>query len=736
MKVLWGFLILCVSLVLSVISFAAYDTLGATVIRDGSSVSTRFAIWNPDKVTPASVFVQLPGQTSFTQYPLTLQQSFSDNGVNQYTNVYSVTIPQDCNLSEYYFQFDGVTVRDPYSRMTTGYSTEGQTSEIQYVNTGTAGSPIPATAPTTPPVCPGPATNIVIDLSQLNTPNYNLNRPALASQSDAIVYELDVMDYTSNPNSGVKNGGTFTGLVQSGSSTSQSTALQNLIDLGITHAQIMPMFTYNFSGYSYNWGYNPMDYNVPQSQYSMYPINQYVNRIEEVQNMVNTFHKNGLRVVMDVVYNHTYSASVFSANSPVTNAYYLTDSSGNLIDDTGCGNTVAVANPMVSNMVADSMAYWMIVYGIDGYRFDEMASFDYSIVSAWTEYLNNLNPGQNYVYYGEPWNCGSTGINNGINTGNIASTEYMNNGVLTLGAGCFNGPYRNALIGPSQQSNTYGGYIFNQIPAGLTIQGLMGQMQEGFMGSIRPSSESTTTSVPPNLNNSWVNAYTNMPAEAINYVSCHDGLTLWDKICAQDPGGGAQSWSNQYFQQIDMFAQGILMTSQGIPFIAEGDEFLRSKGGNNNSYNAPLSVNWISWSNKATNLNVFKYYQKMIALRKANPAFSLGTLTDISKGISAYSAYNSSTQDGVMIGLVTDTVGNQYIVIYNSGSDYNYTIGSGEWMILTNINDTGITSIQSGQYPAVGSTVSTGQNVLCAGTSVTVLANMNNPQTPALPTVK
>jgi len=733
MKILYAFIALCVLMLYSVASYAAYDTLGATVIHNGSNVSTRFAIWNPDNITPASVYVQ--SGSSFIQYNLELQPTYSDNGVNQYTDVYSYTVPQNLNLREYYFQFGDQIVRDPYARMTTGNSTDNSTSIIQYVNSGTQSSPIPATAPTTPPACPGPATNVVIDLSQLTTPNYNLNRPALASPTDAIVYELDVLDYTSNPNTGVTNGGTFTGLVQSGSSNNQTTALQHLLDLGITHVQIMPMFTYNFSGYSYNWGYNPLDYNVPQSQYSMYPVNQYVNRIQEVQNMVNTFHKNGLRVVMDVVYNHTYSASVFSANSPMTNAYYIT-SGGTLVDDTGCGNTVQVANPMVSNMVADSMAYWMAVYGVDGFRFDEMATFPYSIASQWTEYLNNQNPGQNYVYYGEPWNCGSTGISNGINTGNIACTEYLNGTTLTYGAGAFNGPYRNALIGTSQQSDVYGGYIFNELPSGLNWSGLMGQMQEGFIGSIRPSSQASTTSVPVNLDNSWATAFANMPAEAVNYVSCHDGLVLWDKICAQDPGGGAESWSNQYFQQIDMFAQGILMTSQGIPFISEGDEFLRSKGGNNNSYNAPLTVNWIDWTNKASNLNVFTYYQKLIALRKANPAFTLGTLTNISNNVSAYSAYNSSTQNGVLIGLLSDTSGNQYIVIYNSGSDYSYTIGSGEWMILTNINDTGITSITSGQYPAVGSTVSSGQTVLCAGTSVTVLANMNNTITPAPPSVQ
>ncbi|MDP8202914.1 MAG: alpha-amylase family glycosyl hydrolase [Candidatus Tenebribacter mawsonii] len=731
MKRLKILFVACALVFCSLVSHAAYDTLGATVIPKGNNVSTRFAIWNPDNITPASVFIQLPGQTEFTEYSLTLQQPYEDNGVNKYTDIYSATVPKNCNLCQYYFKFNGVTVRDPYAKMTTGYCTDDSSiSETQYVNDGTLANPVPATCPADSPPVPGPCNQVVVDLSQIII-DFNSKRPALANLTDAIIYELQVMDYTGNPDSGVKNGGTFTGLAQSGTYKGQATALQHLKDLGITHIQIMPMYTYSFTGYSYNWGYNPVEYNVPQAKFSKYSVGDYMNRIQELQKMVSSFHSNDIRVVMDVVFNHTYAASIFASNSPKTNSYYLTDSQGQLIDDTGCGNTVDVANPMVSNMVADSMAFWMKIYGIDGYRFDEMASFDYAITSAWAQYLNNLNPGQNYIYYGEPWNCGSEGINNGCNSGNISCTEYMNNGALTPGVGCFNGSYRNALIGPSQQSNTYGGYIFNQLPGGLDIQGLMGQMAEGFKGSIR-GSDYTTDSVPPNLDDSWVNAYANMPSEAINYVSCHDGLCIWDKICCQDVGGGAESWSNKYFQQIDMFSAGILMTSQGVAFISEGDEFLRTKDGNNNSYNSPLSVNWISWNAKVENLNVYKYYRKLIALRKANQAFRQGSLTDITSNSKVFTAENSETQDGVLIGLLKDNSGNQFIVIYNSGSDYNYTVPAGDWVLLTNINDCGL-GIEN--YPIPGTAFTTNNNVLCCGTSVTVLANVANPQKPVVPSL-
>ncbi len=731
----------------SVASYAAYDTLGATVLyANGTSqdaTGTRFSIWNPDNIAPASVWVQYPGQESFTECPLSPLSTFSDNSINPYTNVYSTTISQNLDGCQYYFTFNGTVVRDPYAKMTTGMTTDTPSVlESQYAT--------PATAPNPTPACTGPATNVVIDF---NNPKYkfetlaefNNKRPALAQLTDAIVYELNVVDYTSNntstdnPGVGVTNPGTFAGLVQSGTNNGQTTGLQNLVDLGITHVQIMPMYTYDFSGYSYNWGYNPLDYNVPQAQFSMYPLDQYTNRISEVQNMINAFHKNGLRVVMDVVFNHTYSSSVFTPNSPVSNAYYVM-SNGCQTDYSGCGNTVDVKNPMVSNMVADSLAYWMTVYGIDGYRFDEMYIFPDTVVSQWVQYLNGLNPNQNYIYYGEPWwSPGGEPYDDGCSEANISCTEYMNGTTLTPGAGCFNGPYRCALIGqsqkgPSSDNNTFGGYIFNEVSNSNEWAAVMGNVEAGFNGSIRTASTATTNSVPlavPNNSGNSVTSYANMPFEAINYVSCHDGLCLWDKISAQEAyyNGQSESWSNQYLQQIDMFSLGILMTSQGVPFIYEGDEFLRSKNGNPNSYNGPLSDNWISWSNKNTNLNAFNYYKKLIALRKNNPAFSQGSWTDISNNSKVYDASNSDTQDGVLVGILNDNSGNQFTVIYNCNTDYSYKIPSGSWMLLTNINDTGI-ALQAGQYPAVGTVFNQEGNVLCCGTSVTVLANMANPTKP------
>ncbi len=764
MKKLQILFVACAMLFCALASYAAYDTLGATVTSDG----TRFAIWNPDKITPANVWVQLPKDSNFTKYPLA-EMTLTDLGVNNkaYTDVWGYVAPQNLDGCQYFFEFNGKVVRDPYARMTTGYVTDpsiitnngkptsdptSQIRESQFVNSGTLENPEPATCPTgnKVPAVPGPCTQIVIDLNnptyELKTlEDFNSNRPPLAQLTDAIVCEVNVRDYTTNPNSGISNGGTFTALAKSGTCNGQSTGLQHLKDLGVTHIQIMPMYTYSFTGYSYNWGYNPLEYNVPQEVFSTYfdansttpySTSDYIGRIQELQNMVETYHKNGLRVVMDVVFNHTYAASVFTPNSPVSNAYYDTNN-GVQTNYTGCGNTVNVTNPMVSNMVADSLAYWITVYGIDGYRFDEMAIFPYTDASSWAQCLNKLNPGQNYIYYGEPWSTYGLPDNDqdGCSSGNISCTEYMDNGVLTPGVGCFNGGYRNTLIGQNPSAPEYGGFLYNQFAPSNNME----QVGWGYNGSIRLS-ESSTDSPPKNLDNQWAYPYANMPSEAINYVSCHDGLCIWDKICSQmgTYDGQSESWSNQYLQQIDMFSAGIIMTSQGVAFFSEGDEFLRSKDGNANSYDLPLTVNWIDWSAKATNLNVFKYYKKLIALRKANPAFRQSTFTDITNNSQVFTIANPGKYpmpNGLLVGKLKDNSGNQFVVIYNSGSDYNYTIGSGSWKLLTNINDTGITSIKTGQYPAVGTVFTQGQNVLCCGTSVTVLANTANPQTPVVPSL-
>ena len=692
---------------------AAYNSLGANV-RNGN---TEFAVWNPDKksitvsyetTAKSGAFTTSPVLKAYSQSQLS-QLNSSYPGVNPYTDIYGIQVSGNLNLCEYYFSVDEVQVRDPYAKMMAG-------KNATYQN-------VP-TPPTSSPNAPM-RNCVVIDSSQITSFDFS-SRPKLNNATEAIVYEANIANYTSNPNSGIdaKYRGTFTGMTESGSNNGQSTGLKNIIELGITHIQIMPMFSFSYAGYSYNWGYNPLNYNVPQQKYSAYSENEYIQRINEVQTMTNTFHKKGIRVIMDVVYNHMYQGNYEQAtpNSfppyfSITPKYYLLNSNGTPNGEfTGCGNTVDTSNPMVSNMVCDSLDLWMGIYNVDGFRFDLMATYPYSAVSSWVKYLNSKydsNGNNNYLYYGEPWPGdfdGKFAFSNSITYGTTPCTEYINDGNLQYGAGCFSGNYRTYL----KQ------YMLNS-------KYNIGDINTGFLGSLRASQYLKTDSV-PGAWQTWSYPYANMPAESVNLVSCHDGYTLWDYIVNTKDSSSASS-SNQYFRQVDMFATGMLMTSQGIAFIQEGDEFLRSKYANcedwstaDNSYNAALSVNQIDWSLKSQtdNNQVFQYYKKLISLRKNTPAFSISTGADIYNNIQTfYSGKTSSdtTQAGVFIGIINYN-GNEYTIIYNSNSDYSYDLPSGSWKILSNITD-GLPNLTG--YPKSGTVFNAGDSVKCCGTSVTIL---------------
>ena len=305
----------------------------------------------------------------------------------------------------------------------------------------------------------------------------------------------------------------------------------------------------------------------------------------------------------------------------------------------------------------------------------------------------------------------------------------MLNDSLQYGAGCFNGGYRIALKGNDGKSGNGGGYLFNQSPyGGSNVDDTMQSITYGFTGSIRNSSDHTTDSIPSAIA-TWSNAYTNMPVEAVNYVSCHDNLCLWDKICAVTKQSVTSP--QQYSKQIDAFCQGVIMTSQGIAFIQEGDEFLRSKYAicdnwdtAGNSYNAPAAVNQLDWSLKSQNIDVFNYYKKLINIRNQTPALKLTSWTDINSSVKTYSSANTTnTPTGVLIGIINNN-DEEYTVIYNCNSDYDYYISSGTWEVVTSIMD--IFPNLSGGYPTSGTVVKSGGSVKCCGTSVTVLKNISN----------
>jgi len=597
--------------------------LGATY----SSTQTTFAIWSPDT---ANVTVNVDG----TNYNCVKVADF-----NGYTNVYAVTVPGNLKLKTYQFKINGVAVRDPYGVM---------------IQSGTNN-------------------NIVMDMASIQPTGGWVARPALVEREDAIIYEVHVRDFTIDSTAGVSvdKRGKFLGMVETGTKyNTLATGIDHLKELGVTHVQILPF--YDFGTAQYNWGYDPINYNVPEEQYSLTP-NDYNNRVYELKTMINEFHKNGIRVVMDVVYNHTLANEMFTNITP---SYYTGT------DDSGCGNGVNSGVPMVSRMIQDSLDFWVREYNIDGFRFDLIGIFHYNEARKWGEYLNTQYPDRNVLIYGEPWN-GYMADPNESQKVRMGTVPAMASGHV----GVFNGKFREAIKGDSDSTGR--GYMFNYGDFSWNVK-------VGSRGSILYTKSTTP------LPNMWDSMFAYDPEQSINYLSAHDNYDLWDKIkhVGED---------NAYGKRVDRFGMGMILTAQGIPFIHAGDEMLRTKVVNgdwtyaHNSYNAPDTYNAIRWSWKSDNVDVVNYYKNLITLRKAHPGFRLNSWDEVNNWVSSY------TDGKVVVSQINaDQNGDSWdeiIVVYNPGNTYSVALPAGTWTKVFDINGavnvTGLTGSASTEGTAV-----------------------------------
>lgn len=616
------------------------DSLGAVFALD----KTTFSIWSPDS---SNVQLWLNGQT----YNMSKVNDFEG-----YTDVYQVAVDGNHHLKKYNFRVNGATVRDPYGKM----------------------------------VEPNTNDNIVMDMSQTVLVGGWAATPGLTEREDAIIYEIHVRDLSVHPDSGISSEkrGKFSGMVERGTShNGVSTGIDHMLELGVTHVQILPFYDFNTcpdvnDNSCFNWGYDPRNYNVPEEHYSQTPFD-YENRVRELKDMINEFHKAGLRVVMDVVYNHTYDQSVFG---PISGQYY-TDT-----DLSGTGNSIDANVPMVGRMIQDSLEYWVQEYNIDGFRFDLIGIFDYDEVGRWADNLNSKFPTKNLLIYGEPWNGFAADSRAGerVRLGTIGRIHQSHVGV-------FNPKYREALKGQNDNGGCNSGdcFAFNNDPDEWRIE-------VGSRGAIRFSNNAD------NVIDTWDPMFAMDPEQSINYVSAHDNLTLWDKILFWADNNGV-SRSDSYLRRIQMFANGIVLTSQGIPFLHAGVEMLRDKQGNHNSYESPDSVNQINWNWKINNADVLAYYQDVIALRKAHPGLRLNSWDEVNNNVTSI-----RPRDGVVINRINSGANgddwSEIIVIYNSANNYTYSLPSGSWKVAMEKSD-----------PNAGNGRSVSGSIVAEGTAVTVL---------------
>lgn len=453
--------------------------------------------------------------------------------------------------------------------------------------------------------------SVIEDVDNIKPADF-IKMPAFTKPTDAIIYEAGVRDLTADKNANVQHSGQFLGLTQEGTKTDTGypTGLDYLKKLGVTHVQFLPMYDFGsideaHPSNAYNWGYDPVNYNVPEGSYSSKPADPAA-RILEMKEMINALHKQGLRVVMDVVYNHVYGLDKQAFDKVVPGYYFKYDDNGNMVDDIGMGNAVASQRRMVRKYIVDSVKYWAKNYHIDGFRFDTMGVLDTDTMAEVYKEINKINPGT--LIYGEGWEIKPN------ERPKEASYVHAN---LIPNVGFFGDNLRNAVIGESGS--------FGNARSGLA----QGNLTDKDKNGVSHYQEDAAAFVKGFMGSQGFNKHNYLnPGQVINYSTCHDNLTLYDALKAHLPNANAAE-----FVKRAKLADSMIMLSQGVPLFHSGQEALRTKNGNANSYNADITVNEIDWKRVEQNKDLVSYFQKLVQLRKTCPAFRMSTYDEIKKNI-------------------------------------------------------------------------------------------------------
>lgn len=466
---------------------------------------------------------------------------------------------------------------------------------------------------------------VIVDLKDTDPDGWADDvRPELKNPCDLIIYEMHHRDFSMDMSSGIKNKGKFLALTE-------PAAISHLRRLGVNAVHILPSFDFASIDESkpdvaqYNWGYDPLNYNVPEGSYSTNAADPKA-RIREFKQMVQALHKAGIRVILDVVYNHTFDINGSNFQKTYPDYFFRKNAEGKYSDGSGCGNETASDKELMREFMKESVAYWVNEYHIDGFRFDLMGVHDIETMNEIHDVVAQIDP--TIYIYGEGWSAGSCAYPQD-KLATKANTCELN------GIGAFGDDMRDALRGPFSD-DTKGGFL-----AGVPDQ--EESIKFGIAGAIsHPQIDMTK------VNYSKV-PWTNEPSQMVAYVSCHDDMCLTDRLRSSIPYIG-----DDELIRLDLLAQTAVLTSQGVPFILSGEEMLRDKKGVHNSYRSPDSINRLDWNNLKRYPQVFDYYAGLISLRKQHPAFRMGSADEVRKnlcfleapeGVVAYQLKNNAGGD-------------------------------------------------------------------------------------------
>lgn len=525
--------------------------------------------------------------------------------------------------------------------------------------------------------------SMIVDLASTNPEGWDKDSHVLYDNpNDAVVWEIHVRDFSSGEISGVsvKHKGKYLAFAETGTTLDGkgevSTCIDYLKKLGVTHVQLMPVYDYatvderNTDSDEYNWGYDPKNYNVPEGSYSTDPYHGEV-RINEFKQMVQALHNAGIGVIMDVVYNHTYTAKGSCFENTVPGYYFRLKEDGSLSDASGCGNETASDHLMYRKYMIDSILYWTNEYHIDGFRFDLMGIHDVQTMNEIRNALDTkVKDGKKIIMYGEPWTADA-----------VATKEKTcvkdNVKLLNSRVGAFNDSLRDAVKG----------HVFNAAETGFVQDGSnIPQLKDGIRANIEGTG------------NAWFNA----PSQSVAYISAHDNYTLYDKLVLSSKQDESFDKRDNTIVDMNKLAAAITLTSQGIAFMQAGEEFARTKYGDENSYVSPDSINSLNWQNLVTYSDLNSYYQGLIELRKNFKPFR-----DPSSA-SAKSITFSDTTDGVVAYTLENKLSKEnewaYIAAAFNASDQEKEVellaadGSAlptEWVIIANKEEAGLRSLGS-----------------------------------------